>query len=144
MVPLFIPRSVAPADPGLRPAFDRPVFDRLVSERTPSDPAPAEPRDADAVFRAVSDPTRRAILELLRTDERTAGDLAAPFSMSRPAISQHLKVLKDAELVSVRSEGRGRVYRLNPLPLHALFDWTALFEGTLDMLRRAGRLRRRP
>jgi DNA-binding transcriptional ArsR family regulator len=88
----------------------------------------AEPTDADAVFRAVSDPTRRAILELLRADERTAGDLAAPFSMSRPAISQHLKVLRDAELVSVRSEGRVRVYRLNPLPLHALFDWSALFE----------------
>jgi DNA-binding transcriptional ArsR family regulator len=87
-----------------------------------------DPTDADAVFRAVSDPTRRAILELLRTDERTAGDLAAPFAMSRPAISQHLKVLRDAELVSVRSEGRVRVYRLNPLPLHVLFDWSALFE----------------
>src|SRR5687768_8005317 len=99
----------------------------------------SEPTDADAVFRAVSDPTRRAILELLRTDERTAGDLAAPFSMSRPAISQHLKVLRDAELVSVRSEGRVRVYRLNPLPLHLLFDWSALFEDfwrtRLDHLR---------
>jgi DNA-binding transcriptional ArsR family regulator len=88
----------------------------------------SEPLDRDAVFRAVSDPTRRAILELLRTDERTAGDLAAPFSMSRPAISQHLKVLRDAELVSVRSEGRVRVYRLNPLPLYVLFDWSSLFE----------------
>src|SRR5688500_10585906 len=99
----------------------------------------SESTDADAVFRAVSDPTRRAILELLRTDERSAGDLAAPFSMSRPAISQHLKVLRDAELVSVRNEGRVRVYRLNPLPLHVLFDWSALFEdfwrARLDGLR---------
>ena len=92
---------------------------------------PTGPADPDAVFRAVSDPTRRAILELLRLEERTAGDLAAPFAMSRPAISQHLKVLKDAELVSVRSEGRARVYGLNPLPLHALFDWSTLFEGAL-------------
>ena len=88
----------------------------------------SQPPDADAVFRAVSDPTRRAMLELLRTGERTAGDLAAPFTMSRPAVSQHLKVLREAELVSVRSEGRVRVYRLNPLPLHVLFDWSALFE----------------
>jgi DNA-binding transcriptional ArsR family regulator len=88
----------------------------------------SELADADAVFRAVSDPTRRAILELLRTEERTAGDLAAPFAMSKPAISQHLKVLREAELVSVRSAGRARVYRLNPLPLHVLFDWSALFE----------------
>ena len=84
--------------------------------------------DPDAVFRAVADPTRRAILAQLRTEERTAGELGEPFTMSRAAISQHLRVLKDAELVSVRRVGRARVYRLNPLPLHVLFDWASLFE----------------
>jgi DNA-binding transcriptional ArsR family regulator len=54
--------------------------------------------------------------------------------MSRPAISQHLKVLKDAQLVAVRSEGRARVYGLNPLPLHALFDWSALLRGSAALL----------
>jgi DNA-binding transcriptional ArsR family regulator len=72
----------------------------------PASPSP-QATDADAVFRAVADPTRRAILELLRSEERSAGELAAPFAMSRPAISQHLKVLKEAELVSVRSACRG-------------------------------------
>ena len=81
------------------------------------------------VFRAVSDPTRRQMLELLRVRERTVTELAEPFAMTQPAVSQHLRVLRDAGLVDVRKEGRHRVYRLDPLPLQEVFDWVQYFEG---------------
>jgi len=81
------------------------------------------------VFRAVSDPTRRQMLELLGGGERTAAELAAPFDMTQPAVSQHLRVLRDAGLVDVRKEGRFRVYSLDPKPLREVFDWASYFEG---------------
>ena len=81
------------------------------------------------VFRAVSDPTRRQMLELLGVGERTADELAQPFDMSQPAVSQHLRVLRDAGLVNVRKEGRHRVYSLDPQPLREVFDWAHYFEG---------------
>ena len=83
---------------------------------------------ADPVFRAVSDPTRRAILELLTNEERSASELAEPFEMTQAAISQHLRTLREADLVQVRKEGRRRIYRLNAIPLQVLFDWAAYFE----------------
>ncbi len=80
------------------------------------------------VFRAIADPTRRAILDLLVAGERAVNDLLAPFKMSQPAISQHLKVLRDAGLVSERRDGRQRIYKLEPAPLKAVHDWTAHYE----------------
>ncbi len=69
----------------------------------------------DQTLRAVADPTRRAILRLVRDGEVAAGDIAREFpAMSRPAVSQHLKVLADAGLVEVRPDGNRRLYRLNP------------------------------
>jgi DNA-binding transcriptional ArsR family regulator len=69
----------------------------------------------DDALRAVADPTRRAILRLVRDEERPAGEIAAAFpSISRPAVSQHLKVLTDAGLVDVRAEGNRRLYRWRP------------------------------
>ena len=69
----------------------------------------------DQALRAVADPTWRAILRLVRDDELPAGDIARRFSsMSRPAVSQHLKVLADAGLVDVRPDGNRRLYRLRP------------------------------
>jgi DNA-binding transcriptional ArsR family regulator len=66
----------------------------------------------DAALRAVADPTRRAILRLVRDGELAAGDIANHFpSMSRPAVSQHLRVLTDSGLVAVRPEGNRRMYR---------------------------------
>jgi DNA-binding transcriptional ArsR family regulator len=66
----------------------------------------------DEALRAVADPTRRAILRLVRDDELPAGEIAAHFpSMSRPAVSQHLRVLTEAGLVDVRPEGNRRLYR---------------------------------
>jgi DNA-binding transcriptional ArsR family regulator len=81
------------------------------------------------VFRAVSDPTRRQMLQLLGSGERTAAELAAPFDMSQPAVSQHLRVLREAGLVGVHKEGRFRVYSLEPGPLREVFDWAQYFEG---------------
>jgi DNA-binding transcriptional ArsR family regulator len=80
------------------------------------------------VFRAVSDPTRRQMLELLRIRDRTVTELAEPFAITQPAVSQHLRVLREAGLVDVRKEGRHRVYHLDPLPLQEVFDWVQYFE----------------
>ena len=77
----------------------------------------------DAVAHALSDPTRRRILSLVRDDELPAGDLAAQFEMTRPAVSQHLRVLRDADLVSVRAKGNLRLYRARPEGLGDLRRW---------------------
>lgn len=77
-----------------------------------------------AVFDALVDPTRREILELLRPRRRTAGDIADHFpAISRPAVSQHLRVLLGARLVTQRAEGRRRVYDLNPTALRQVDRW---------------------
>ena len=69
----------------------------------------------DATARALADPTRRRILRLVRDHEASAGDLAAAFAhLSRPAVSQHLRVLQDADLVTVRRDGNHRRYRSRP------------------------------
>ena len=82
----------------------------------------------DAVFRALSDPTRRAILDRLRRRECRVAELCAPFDMSQPAISQHLKVLSEAGLVAATRSGRERVYRLRARPLREAYDWLGHFE----------------
>ena len=76
-----------------------------------------------AIFRAIADPTRRAILDLLREQGRPAGDIARSFPVSRPAISRHLRLLRRASLVREHREGRRRIYRLNPGPLSDVDDW---------------------
>ena len=72
---------------------------------------------------ALADPTRRDLLSLLAGGELAAGELAGRFPVSRPAISRHLRVLREAGLVSTRTEGRRRLYRLDPRPLRELDDW---------------------
>jgi DNA-binding transcriptional ArsR family regulator len=74
----------------------------------------------DAMFLALGDPTRRAIFERLADRPRAVGELAAEFPVSRPAVSQHLKVLKDAGLVTDRRAGTRRLYQLNPTGVRAL------------------------
>ena len=81
----------------------------------------------DAVARAVAEPTRREILHLVRHEERSVTDIAEHFDVTRPAISQHLRVLADAELVTVRTEGTRRYYRARPEGLAELTDWLAGF-----------------
>lgn len=77
----------------------------------------------DAAAHAVAEPTRREILHLVRDTERTVTDIAGHFDVTRPAISQHLAVLRDAGLVTVRAEGRQRLYRARPEGLTELRRW---------------------
>jgi len=74
-------------------------------------------------FLALADPTRRRIIESLADGESPFGDLADQFEMSRPAVSQHLKVLREAGLVAVRKDAQRRIYRLNPEGLGELDRW---------------------
>lgn len=77
----------------------------------------------DTTFAALADPTRRAILARLAVGEATVGELAAPFAMSQPAISKHLKVLEKAGLVSRGRDAQRRPVRLEAAPLRAATDW---------------------
>ena len=90
------------------------------------------------VFHAIAHPARRAILMTLRDGERAASELAEPFAMTFAGISQHLRVLEEAALVSVRRDGRHRFYRLEPRPLEDVVGWVdefaAFFGGRLDAL----------
>ncbi len=76
-----------------------------------------------ASFRALADPIRRAVLDLLRHGGLSAGQIARAFPVSRPAISKHLRLLRQANLVTERRQGRNRIYQLNPGPLKALDSW---------------------
>lgn len=77
----------------------------------------------DAAFNALADPTRRAVLDLLRAGTRPAGEIARAFPISRPAISKHLKILRRAHLVAEHRHGRNRLYQLNPEPLKTVDQW---------------------
>src|ERR1700731_965235 len=78
---------------------------------------------SEATFQALADPTRRAVLDLLRRGSQPAGEIAGAFPISRPAISKHLRLLRRAHLVREHREGRHRVYQLNPEPLRAVDSW---------------------
>jgi DNA-binding transcriptional ArsR family regulator len=80
------------------------------------------------IFRALGDPTRRAVYERLIAHEETVSELTARFDVSQPAISQHLKSLREAGLVTVRREGREAHYQARPEGLKPLFDWVAHYE----------------
>jgi DNA-binding transcriptional ArsR family regulator len=80
-----------------------------------------------SVYEALADPTRRRLLDLLRDRERTAGELAADFAVSRPAVSRHLRVLRESGLVRWRGEAQRRVYMLDPAPLATLDEWLEPF-----------------
>jgi DNA-binding transcriptional ArsR family regulator len=93
-----------------------------------------------SVYEAVADPTRRHLLELLAGGDRTAGDLAGSFRISRPAVSRHLRVLRDAGLVRWRGDAQRRVYSLDASPLAELDEWLARYRrfwpARLDALER--------
>ena len=80
-------------------------------------------RNPELTFQALADPTRRAVLDLLRRGSQPAGQIASAFPVSRPAISKHLRLLRRAHLVREHREGRHRVYQLNPEPLRAVDSW---------------------
>ena len=93
------------------------------------------------VFRALADPTRLAIVERLLTEgERTAGDIAEPFAISKPAISKHLKVLADAGLIDRRIDRQWRMVRIRPDAVRVLDDWfnryRAFWDASFERLER--------
>jgi DNA-binding transcriptional ArsR family regulator len=100
--------------------------------------APSRPRRArrfggraaagSDVYLAIGEPTRRRLLDALATGEKPVRELARPFRMSRPAVSQHLRILLDAGLVRARRAGRQRLYRLRVQPLREVYDWVAHYE----------------
>jgi DNA-binding transcriptional ArsR family regulator len=97
------------------------------------------------VFAALADPTRRRVVELLAERDRTAGELASAFTVSRPAVSRHLRVLRGAGLIRSRGDAQRRIYSLDPASLEEVDEWIAslrrFWTGRLDDLERhlAGR-----
>lgn len=93
----------------------------------------------DALFRALADPTRRALFERLAGGEHSVSALAASFPISQPAISQHLAALRAAGLVAVRKDGRNAFYRVDPRGLAPLVHWVdryrAFWPAKLDKLK---------
>ena len=93
-----------------------------------------------AVLDVLAEPQRRRILELLRAGERPVGDLVEGVALTQPAVSKHLRVLKEAGLVAMRPDGQRRLYRLRPEPLAELDAWLepyrALWRESLERLDR--------
>ena len=93
---------------------------------------PSTPAKAD-VFLAIADPTRRAVLtRLARDGERKVTDLLEPFAMSQPAVSKHLRILREAGLVRSRKQGRLRIYQIEAVRLREVYDWVNHFEKYWD------------
>ena len=90
--------------------------------------ADAPDQQLDGVLAALANPARRRILDLLAEQERPVKDLAEVFTMSRPAVSQHLRILLDARLVSEHRAGRERHYRLEPERLWAVRQWLRTYD----------------
>ena len=90
------------------------------------------------VFEALADPTRRRIVELLACRDRSAGEVARNFRVSQPAVSRHLRVLREAGIVDVRGEAQRRIYSLEPGALSKAEEWLArhrrFWESRLDRL----------
>jgi DNA-binding transcriptional ArsR family regulator len=93
-----------------------------------------------APFEALAEPNRRRILDLLRVAERPVGDLVDALAISQPAVSKHLRVLREAGLVHVQSDGQRRIYGVRSEPLRAVYEWLEpyrrLWESRLDLLQR--------
>ena len=88
-----------------------------------------QPTQLDSVFAALADPTRRAILARLADGDLTVGELAAPFAMSQPAVSKHLKVLEQAGLISRTRRATARLSHLEAEPLREATEWLARYEA---------------
>jgi DNA-binding transcriptional ArsR family regulator len=85
------------------------------------------------VYFAIADPTRRALLlRLANEGEKNVSDLLDPFSISQPAVSKHLRILREAKLVRSRKEGRERLYAVEPRKLRQVYDWVSHFEKYWD------------
>jgi DNA-binding transcriptional ArsR family regulator len=92
-----------------------------------------QPDRGQAVFRALADPTRRAIIEMLAVGPKPIGDIAGEFDITRPAVAKHLAVLREGGLITVEKKGRERINRLNPGPLKTAVDWLNHFDQFWDL-----------
>lgn len=100
---------------------------------------------AELALEALGDPTRRALLRLLASGPRTVGALAGPLSVSRPAVSQHLRVLEGAHLVRFEAEGRRHLYRLDPEGFNQTRQWLdSLWPLALDRFAALAEVERQP
>ena len=92
------------------------------------------------MFEVLAEPNRRRLLDLLREQERPVGDLVAALGISQPAVSKHLRLLREAGLVEVRADAQRRLYRLQPEPLREIDEWLtpyrAAWRDRLDALER--------
>ena len=84
------------------------------------------------VFQALSDPIRREIIQLLTDENLTLNKVAENFSISRPAISKHIKILTECGLVTIKQQGRERYCKVNPEPLNEVYDWLSYFDKFWD------------
>jgi DNA-binding transcriptional ArsR family regulator len=93
-----------------------------------------------STFEVLAEPNRRRILDLLQKSERPVGDLVERLDLSQPAVSKHLRILREAGLVDVRADAQRRLYRVRPEPLRALDEWLApyrrMWAESLDDLER--------
>jgi DNA-binding transcriptional ArsR family regulator len=109
----------------------------------PREPVPGEGQGADVALRAIAEPRRRAILQLVAHDELAAGEIAAAFDITRTAVSQHLTVLKNAGLLSERRDGTRRLYRARAEGLAGLREFLDdMWSSALDAARRLAELER--
>lgn len=87
---------------------------------------------AQPVFRALADPTRRAIISMLSEGPRATGEIASEFDMSRPAVAKHLTILREGGVISVKPRGRERINQLNPEALKLAAVWLNYFDQFWD------------
>ena len=87
---------------------------------------------AQPVFRALADPTRRAIISMLAESARPIADIAGAFEMTRPAVAKHLAILREGGLITVEVKGRERINKLNPRGLKTAAEWINLFDRFWD------------
>lgn len=96
--------------------------------------------DTNKLFEVLAEPQRRRMLDLLRVKERSVGELVALSSLSQPGVSKHLRLLREAGLVTIRRAGQTRLYRLDAKPLREIDDWfepyRAYWSDKLDELER--------
>jgi DNA-binding transcriptional ArsR family regulator len=82
-----------------------------------------------AAFEVLAEPNRRRILDLLLAEERPVGDLVGELALTQPAVSKHLRVLREAGLVEARADAQRRIYRVRPEPLRAVDEWLAPYRA---------------
>jgi DNA-binding transcriptional ArsR family regulator len=104
----------------------------MITETNPMNVSNLKLNETQGAFRALSDPTRRGILMLLSERDMTIADVSEHFDITRAAVKKHLNILQEGALISVRSSGRERINKLEPLGLKSAVDWLNYFNQFWD------------